>query len=1069
MTTSDTDIFGAYECLRNDKTQKRFISVLDQIRQIIIQQAQTQSMNILPFPSAKVYLVATCLLLDERLEKKNYDGLPELLRCLHIELESSTIDTSIASKLLGYLLPLFDSASVDLAISLCPVCVQLVQHTSSNDAMLKQLITGLCTNTLHDDSRLRKAASQALYDFPQIQEHAFNFMFEIASQNPLRALQIAKNLAPIVPGPILSRHFQEFLEFSESPNRSVRAKAMQIIAVALHYLPVESVLNTVKRFTAKIPDAPGDVLLATTELIQSAITMLVHKDLPVLKLNFSQFLHSLILFLTVGDKEADPTINSTILYGIHAVILDVVIPPGTDPITVVSEADRNCISSIVTELTNSLTIQFISIWSHIYKILEVIPTMLKSTTFMFLQAPLLSSLEKINNADTKNPELITSFIVACAVEMGLRDFFEKTLIPPNDLSLYETLVLPVLTAYNGKRCYDDLLFTIDMLMPVEEMLRDNLQDDNSRRTWHRVWNALPNCVTTSKKFIDSNPDAFYHFIDTICSVFEQHKELCRSFCRIIQALGPLLSECDNVLVVLSNAAVDSSTSSCVIPAIASVCKGKSQEFINGFFTKLVADKIIPLASNPDQINIACALIDIVIALLPFLTPENLGLFYNVLLSFVQAKNHLQKKGLRTLKVMFQTHKMTQNISETMGQLINVLNQTKGVMSSSTFRYRLLLMSTLLQMPNDVADENLRTEMYNTMIGNFIPEFVEALKDSGAKTREAGVECINAVADEFVKRNLPLSTLLAPLSISLTANVSTLVSAAIEAINLIVKKYYDKIDVETLAKISLEIFKSPDSETGTEISRSALSYASTLIKKTPKFVEESQLPNVLLLSIKSIKKTNWEIKGKGRRIIDRCIDNFGIDLVTKAFPQGEEKLLRGARKEHNRETRKKDENEKNKENNKQDENKIELDQRFDLDVRDLNDPRETITHIETPEQVQENDLEFDKRGRLVLKEAPKKKTRADKENDEDEDEDRGNEVQNHIRQKRQIQKQQEMKKQRDQFITETGSRFRAPKGKGDRQKDGQVPYSFAPLTSKNVNKRYRGQMKAAYKKLFKSNK
>ena len=292
--------------------------------------------------------------------------------------------------------------------------------------------------------------------------------------------------------------------------------------------------------------------------------------------------------------------------------------------------------------------------------------------------------------------------------------------------------------------------------------------------------------------------------------------------------------------------------------------------------------------------------------------------------------------------------------------------------------------------------------------------------------------------------------------------------------------YEHISPDELSQISLLVWKSTESETGTEIMRSALTFASGLIKKLPKYVKESgQLSDILLLSVNSIKKTNWEIKGKGRKLIDKCIDEFGIEAVSENFPQGEEKLLRGARKEHNRDTRKKEEREKGKKNSIS--NRIELDERYDFEARDLNDPSETISRSnpdDAEKNLEEEGLEFDKRGRLVLKEASelgKKKKGPNRDgrgvsldDDDDDDDATGNEVALHIRQKRMAQRQKELKKQREQFVTETGEKFKASRGKGDKQKDGQVPFSFAPLTSKSVNKRYRGQMKAAYKKLFPSN-
>ena len=475
---------------------------------------------------------------------------------------------------------------------------------------------------------------------------------------------------------------------------------MQIIAITIHYLPEDGILNAVKLFTAKLPEGPGEIIQATTDLIQSAQTKLARSNPILFKERFPSFLHTLLLYLTIGDTDHNELICSTVLYGIHAAIQELSIPPDTDPLTVIPEEDANAINAIVGELTNFLSVQYINIWSFIYKFLGILPTLLKSATFIFLQAPIISSMEKMTNPDTKNLDLITNFVAGCANEIGLLNFFTNVELQPDDTENYETLVLPILDAYSSKKNFDDLSFTINSLMPVEETLLENSEeDDGSKRLWHRLWNVLPNCVTTNNAYVEENEETFDQFIDYLCTSMENHRELCRPICRILQNIGSFCRDSNTILLTLSNMAVDQSTSSCVIPAISVVCKSKSAEFINNFFVKLISDKVLPLASDPDSINIACALIDIAIALIPYLTNDNLNEFYEVLIAFVQHRSHLQKKALRTLRILLEKHR-TDEMKNATEQLVEILDNTKDSISSSTVRYRLLLMSTLLQLPND---------------------------------------------------------------------------------------------------------------------------------------------------------------------------------------------------------------------------------------------------------------------------------------------------------------------------------------------------------------------------------
>jgi hypothetical protein len=239
----------------------------------------------------------------------------------------------------------------------------------------------------------------------------------------------------------------------------------------------------------------------------------------------------------------------------------------------------------------------------------------------------------------------------------------------------------------------------------------------------------------------------------------------------------------------------------------------------------------------------------------------------------------------------------------------------------------------------------------------------------------------------------------------------------------------------------------------------------LIKKVPRFVEREQLGSVVAIAVHCVKKANWEIRGKGHKLLERCLDTFGVEKVTAAFPQGEEKLLRGVRKEFNRENRKREE--RGDREPKRKENKLELDERYDVEVRDLLDPGQTISRhpVEAPEEPPV----LDERGRLVLVDAPKKKSRVVKEAEHSDDDDQPS-----IRGEGQTQPRQKPDRKLDRdgkrakFVGGTAERMKAPQGRADQRKEtkeSKRPQDFAPLSPKLINKRFRGQMKAEYKRMF----
>jgi hypothetical protein len=746
--------------------------------------------------------------------------------------------------------------------------------------------------------------------------------------------------------------------------------------------------------------------------------------------NFPGLLHQLLLFLSIGDDDAEKLIYNTILYGIHALL---------------ANEDLSVLPAVVQELTAVITVQFIKIWKPIFEILGTIPEKLTTRTFEFLNIPLVASLEKLAAADSKNGEIIINFIVSCANQMGLCEFFERSELPLDNPELFKSVVTPILSSYRGK-CENDLSFAIRWLLPIEEEIYANL-DEESRFLWLNLWNFLPNCVHTGETDLEA-------FIAFICDRFEGHRELCRPFCKIVQVIAPRVASADRLLITLANASIDASTSSMVVPAIAAVCRVMDSALVNAFFIRLMNEKVMPMASVRDQISVACALLDVALALLPFLSRENCEIFYKILITFSKQQNHFQKKGLRSLRCFLQKHP----VATAADDLMQLLAEHRDSISSSTVRYRLLLMSTLLQLP----EGGKKDEMLNA----FMPEFVAALKDPGAKTRQAGLTALLTIVADVVRAGVALAPLLAGITLGLASDAPGFVSSTIEALDTVVSRYYEHLSPGEVDELCLLIWKATQTSNASEIARSALSFAKTLINKLMKYTESNQLSNVLCFAVICVKKANWELSGKGRRLIERCLEEYGVEKVTRAFPSGEEKLLRGVRKEFNRDERKKKERQ-SKEHNKEKggEGNVELDMRFDEEVRDLMDPRETVARRERKETVKE-ELEFDERGRLMLKDAPQKKSKVKAKLEADDDEeDRGNEVKEHLRRKR----MKSGKVEKAVFVSETGEKFKAVRGKGDQQKGQTLPFAFAPLSSKVVNKRYRGQMKAAYKKLFKSNK
>jgi hypothetical protein len=174
----------------------------------------------------------------------------------------------------------------------------------------------------------------------------------------------------------------------------------------------------------------------------------------------------------------------------------------------------------------------------------------------------------------------------------------------------------------------------------------------------------------------------------------------------------------------------------------------------------------------------------------------------------------------------------------------------------------------------------------------------------------------------------------------------------------------------------------------------------------------------------VKPPNWELKRKGHKMIERCIDHFGIDVVARAFPPGEERLLRGARKESRRENRPEALTGKIDPRTS-----IELDARIDEDVHDLLDPGETIARPADPEDAE--GFKLDEKGRLNLRDPPKRKTRAVKEVADSDYDEAETDV-------RQMKNRQKDKCKKPIAVATAAEKAKTPKGRAEEKKERAAP-------------------------------
>ena len=1093
---SSTDIFDIYECLRNDKEQRRFIDVLDFVRQTFINRigSTTSTDEEHPFPSASSYLSTISFLLYERIQKNQVEGLPELLKLFHVAIQATgKLDSDVAGKLIG-LLSFFKSDNPELLANLCPAACDLTFHTAFNEAMIDQLVVGLCNGVLSDNSNLRNNAAKAIYNTPSIIPIAYNHLIQRLDENHLRALTVISNIIRYISPADWTANAQIFIKLCESSNRAVRAKALNLLAHGLHYFNTDSILEIVTKFTETVPSAPGDVLYALAELIQSSITILAHSDPIVLAANYPIFVKKLLEFFSLEDKEAENLIYSVFLYGIHAILSGEI-----DPIS-----KGVSIQATIEQITSSLGAISVNIWPQLYQILSTLPEkiyeMTKNLTpdmlveiyrrihpesvppnppedndqkpLYLLEGPINATLSKLQDENVANHEGMITFLVAVTDVVGLAPFFNSFLSPSEEGDpltnqvIFDTIFIPILSSYRSTKHLSDLEWTVGRFFQsgYEMSLFEAAIEDEPRRLWLNFWNAIIYAVTTPIKtdlnlvmINDGEEKTFPQFIETRLT-FPSLKEslLVRPIARIIAKLpSQFLNTPIDFFDILLTISVQQNCSDVIIPTFEALARNMLQTNVDGKFTSLMANNILTLGQNPETIQQACSMVDIALCLTPYLSNEVRGQFYQILLSFITKPNQFQKKGFRAIRQFLNSYSNMETIGIDLEELKRTLELTASSenKSSSAIRYRLNLMVTILEHAG---------EFYNEMLSSFLPEFVAALKEPGNKTRAAAIEGIQAISASAIA-NGTINILIPALIIGLSADTPGMVSATIEAIDLIINRYFDKIDPELINQICNVIWPSVEANgKSSEVLRSASEFAKTLIKKLKRFVQEVQLPSLCQLGVICSKSSNWDIQKKGRNLIGRIAETFDEESVLGIFrEQGEDKLLRSIKKERRRETREKG-----------DEKRVEtigMEEGFSFDPNDgdidLQNPDLAVSRSKAGiNDEKEEEYQTDESERLILREASReeKKKKVQKVVFDDDDEIGGNEVNLQIRSRRQ--KAEEKRKRDTGLFVAGGLPSNDRKGKN---KNKSSDFTIAPLSSKTVNKRYRGQMKATYKKLFKT--
>lgn len=968
MFNHPNDIFASYDCAVNDKGQVRFVEILKEIRNTFLDSkySSLHQEGETGFPKPELYATAISALLVQKLELiknktvageqiSDFFGIPECYKILYISLQSvSQYDSSISLQILKMSLPLFKQENEALLKELCPAVASLSRRAKLDDTETSLLIDGLCSSALSSRSTVRNSAAKAIYDNRNLHTRCYTHLFKIIDSNPLGSLTVLYNITSSLYKMDLTSYYNIVVDYMKNPKVDVRVKAIKLMGFLVHHVLPETVSELIKFININKPSVPGEELTALTELIQSCASRLRKEDPLVLVDTISDILDIFRFCLSLEDKESEVNVKNSISY-ICTALIDYSIKNGNN---------FTVLAPLVDHLHQSLAPLYQNTWVSVYNFLSIFPPLLKEHTFEVVRDPLFSSISKVMSDPTSfyvQPAL--GFIVSCMNEMGLKNFSEQTELSGllssikeytkiEEFELFEKVILPMFAKYEAKHT-DDLYFTYHMLLPIENVLFNILVNGVRYPIWWQLWNSLPSCVTTD----DVNASIF--MVDHCLTRLEQvsEKGLIKPISHIFSKLAKYVSD-EKRLECLKAIQFFASHSDCfnsVSHSIPGICPFfNDKKLLNDYFNKELGN-ILNLLKEEKNLE-SGSLLDLLALVLPFVSDENRKNYYQLINVLITQKTPLTKKSL---KVLDNTVKKKIDLDILIPYISNALQASLEANSSSSVRYRIRLMNLMMK--------------YNSeYIPTYLVEVIPALKSPGSKAREAAEECLIDICSHVSSKE----EIINPIISLLKQDNPSLISAGIDGYNIILKKFFQKFSDEEIYNSFSTILTAGSSREESEVIKSTLDFVRLFMKlsvRVTRKVGDSEnatrrdafllnLGNVIQFLVNAKSKKNWKIQNDAHNLIKDSIYYFGIDDVTKVFPQDSLPVLRNIRKEYSRDQRNTGDDSKYRTS----EGKIEFDSKFDEGEANMLDPGAIISRRYDDDN--DSDIEFDANGRIIMKES-----------------------------------------------------------------------------------------------------
>ncbi|CAD5123292.1 DgyrCDS11650 [Dimorphilus gyrociliatus] len=388
--------------------------------------------------------------------------------------------------------------------------------------------------------------------------------------------------------------------------------------------------------------------------------------------------------------------------------------------------------------------------------------------------------------------------------------------------------------------------------------------------------------------------------------------------------------------------------------------------VDVFFNKCIQK----IEEEKDSNSKKYALLDLQLAMIPFIKLENLSTLLKLALGNMKDADHtVQKKSYRVLEEMCskESEDCKKCIMENLPQLQKDLLDSLSSSSPSSKGPRLNCLTFIVK---HLESEN--TDFMETVL----PEAILCTKEASSKARQAAFNLLLEMCrtlqrwrpDQSTEENIKnyLYMVLAGL-----AGSPHMISTTSLAVSKIVYYFKKNIEKELLSDL-IEMVCALLSHKGKEVVDSALTLLKVLLGQFDREFLYPALPAVIKSLITMKEENKHHIRSKTKAIFVKLVKKFGFEIIRKSVPESMHKLLRGIKKKEDRSQRLK---EKSKEEDSESEN--------EFDAKAQPDSIEELLRDTDSEVEEDGNKESNKKKKKVKKSKETRKGAWIKEGDDDE--------------------------------------------------------------------------------------